>query len=71
MVKQGDTLSLLSISGRAFSTAFFWMKAQASSTLSRATMVPVVSMVSLCAGVRFLPRVAMNSSSFFFIDTCE
>ena len=38
--------NLLSISGIAFSTAFFWMKAHASSTLSLAMSATVGSMLS-------------------------
>ena len=53
--------SLRSISGIAFSTAHFWMKQQASSTLSLATTVAACSISSFCCGVPPCANIHINS----------
>ena len=61
-------LRRLSTSRIAFSMAFFWIKAHASSTLSLAITVTVVSMASVCCGVKFRPKVTIKCFKWFLID---
>ena len=60
-------LSRLSVSWMAFSMPFFWMKAQASSTLSLAMTATVTSIASCCCGVMLRPRVTIRFFRWFLM----